>query len=44
MKTAEGIGGGLESRQGEQKCQIPQPNFRMHGASLPQCQYCAGKL
>lgn len=43
-KTAEEIGEGLESRQGEQKCQIPQPNFRLHSASLPGCQYTAGKL
>lgn len=44
MKTAEEIGGRLQSREGEKKCQIPQPNFRMRGASLPQCQYSAGKL
>lgn len=44
MKTTEEIGGGLESREGEQKCQMPQSNFTLHGASLPGCQYSAGKL
>lgn len=42
-KTAEEIGRGLESKGGK-KCQIPQSNFRLNGASLPGCQYSSGRL